>query len=111
MTVGGLPAHTFVRVDLVVFAVDNWSLSDTYTIVVDGVTFGPFDKSSGTGVVTVRRRQTLLPVAPCTKDCCPIFSAPTLLLTGYRCPPPPHPSITLLPIVTPLTPLPPPHDF
>jgi hypothetical protein len=53
VTVATAPAHTFVRVDLVVFAVDNWSPGDTYVVVVGGTTFGPYDKASGAGVVTV----------------------------------------------------------
>jgi hypothetical protein len=48
-----LPPHTMLRLDMNVLAIDSWEPSDSFSVLIDGVVFGPFDRFSGPGVTPV----------------------------------------------------------
>ena len=64
-----LPPHTILRLDMNVIAIDSWEPSDSFSVLVDGVPFGPFDRFSGPGVTPIGSQCGYGPPTSC--DCCP----------------------------------------
>jgi hypothetical protein len=49
----GLPTHSLLRIQMTVLAIDAWGAGDGFTVWVDGVPFGPYDKASGSDVTAL----------------------------------------------------------